>query len=99
MGRYCRPGDEHLLEQLKTSNLRLLLGSSLGVASIEKAELFPEAFPAGPAQKMVPQRRPFQFSLFTLACLAGPVLFFGLLYAVYHFALSGIGENFLRTVP
>jgi type VI secretion system protein ImpK len=99
MGRYCHPGDEHLLEQLKTSNLRLLLGSSLGVASIEKAELFPEAFPTGPGQKMVPQRQPFRFSLFTLACLAGPVLLFGLLYAVYHFALSGIGENFLRTVP
>ncbi|MBW1834922.1 MAG: DotU family type IV/VI secretion system protein, partial [Deltaproteobacteria bacterium] len=30
MGRYCHEGDEYLLEQLKTSNLKLLTGSSVG---------------------------------------------------------------------
>src|SRR5512143_3513674 len=31
MGRYCNKGDEFLIEQLKTSNLKLLLGRSAGV--------------------------------------------------------------------
>jgi type VI secretion system protein ImpK len=97
-GRYCRPGDEFLLEQLKTSNLKLLLGSSLGPPSLEKTELFPEAYPTGPVQKMV-SKHPIKFSLFTLTCLVGPVFLFGLLYMIYYFALSGIGENFLGMVP
>ena len=98
MGRYCHKGDEYLLEQLKTSNLKLLLGSSVGLPSLERTELFPEANPATSVD-MGPQKQPFRLSVFTLACLAGPVVFFGLLFLVYRFALSGIGENFLRTVP
>jgi len=47
-GRYCHPGDEYQLEQLKTSNLKLLLGSSVGLPSLERTDLFPEAYPSGP---------------------------------------------------
>jgi type VI secretion system protein ImpK len=103
MGRYCHPGDEYLLEQLKASNLKLLLSSSVGFPSIEKTELFPEAYPTGPVQRMVSKRRPIPFSMFTLACFVGPVFLFGLLYFFSYFYLSFIGENFLehfsRMVP
>jgi len=98
MGRYCHKGDEFLLEQLKTSNLKLLMGSSVGVPSLERAELFPEAHPTASAD-IGPRKRPFRFSVPTLACLAGPLILFGLLFLIYRFALNGIGENFLRTVP
>jgi type VI secretion system protein ImpK len=98
MGRYCHKGDEYLLEQLKTSNLKLLMGSSVGLPSLERAELFPEANPATSIE-LGSRKQPFRFSVLTLACLAGPLVFFGLLFLVYRFALSGIGENFLRTVP
>ena len=97
-GRYHHQGDEYLLEQLRTSNLKLLLGSSVGLPSLERAELFPEALPAEPVE-IGPQRPKLGFSLFTIACLAGPLVLFGLLFFVYRFSLSGIAENFLKAVP
>jgi type VI secretion system protein ImpK len=98
MGRYCHKGDEVLLDQLKISNLKLLLGSSVGLPSLERTELFPEAHPTEWAESG-PQRPRFRFSIFSLAALGAPVVLFGLLYLMEWFALSGIGENFLRTVP
>ena len=98
MGRYCHKGDEYLLEQLKSSNLKLLMGSSVGLPSLERAELFPEAHPRESAEAVQAKGR-FSFSPFTLACLVGPVVLFGLLFFIYRFALNGIGEHFLRTVP
>jgi len=97
-GRYHHKGDEYLLEQLRTSNLKLLLGSSVGLPSLERAELFPEALPAEPIE-IVPQKQKFHFSPFTIACLVGPVVLFGLLFFIYQFSLSGVAENFLKAVP
>ncbi len=98
MGRYCHKGDEVLIDQLKASNLKLLIGSSVGLPSLERAELFPEAYPTESVE-LGPRKSRFRFSPFTIACLAGPVVLFGLLFVIYHFALSGIGENVLRAVP
>ncbi len=97
MGRHCNPGDEFLLGQLKTSNLKLLLGTSVGIPSLEREQLFPDAYPTETFD-VGPRERKFRFSAFTVACLAGPVVLFALLFLVYRFALSGVGENFLRTV-
>jgi len=97
-GRFHHPGDEHLLEQVKTSNLKLLLGSSVGLPSLERAELFPEAYPVEAVELGV-QKQKLRLSPFTIACLAGPVILFGLLFLIYQFALSGVGENFLKAVP
>lgn len=96
-GRYCHPGDEYQLEQIKTSNLKLLLGSSVGLPSLERNDLFPEAFPTGPAERER-QRIRFGSKLVFAICLVGPVFFFCLLYGIYRFTLSGIGEHFIRTV-
>jgi type VI secretion system protein ImpK len=98
MGRHCHAGDDFLLNQLKSSNLQVLLGSSAGIPSLERAELFPEGYPAevsvgGPAKAKS------GFSLFTILCIAAPVVLFGVLFLIYRFSLSGLGENLLRTVP
>ena len=95
-GRYCNPGDERLLEQIKTLQLKILLGNPVELPS-PGAELFPAPQPcpdpAGPAPKA-----PAASRLAAVVCLTAPVLLFGILYLVYRFTLSGIAENFLRTV-
>ena len=96
-GRYCQKGDEYLLDQLKASNLKILLGSSLGLPSLEKAELFPEAYPKD-SHEAGSQRWRFRFSALTVIGLVGPALLFGILYLIYRFALSGIRGDFLRAV-
>ena len=98
MGRYGNESDRYLLEQLKTSNLKVLTGTSVGIPSLEKGLLFPEAYPpdsgtlqAGPGQK--------RFSVVTLAAAGAPVALFGVLYLIYHFVLSNVGETLFTMVP
>jgi type VI secretion system protein ImpK len=98
MGRYCNKGDEFLLDQLTTSNLKLLLGSSVGVPSLGRGELFPEGYPAHPIEAGRQKARS-PFSSFTIAGLAAPVVLFAILYGIYRFSLSGVAENFLKTMP
>ena len=98
MGRYCHEGDEYLLEQLKTSNLKLLIGSSVGLPSLERTELFPEAYPAQP-DEVGPQKARFRFSTFTLVCFGFPVVLYLVLFLIYRFVLNNIGETFLSTLP
>ena len=88
-GRFIHTGDEFLLEQLKVSNLKLLTGSSAGIPSLDKMELFPEAFPVQ-VSEITQQRTFFKFSLVTIVALVGPVLLFGLLYLIYRFTLSSV---------
>lgn len=97
-GKFCKPGDEYQLEQVKTAQLKLLVGSSVGLPSLERTELFPEAYP-GETPALAPARRRAGFSPLAAACLAGPAVLFVILFFVYRFTLSGVGENFLRTVP
>jgi type VI secretion system protein ImpK len=98
MGRHCHAGDDFLLNQLKSSNLQVLLGSSAGIPSLDRAELFPEGYPAGASVAAPAQGKP-GFSLFTVFCIAAPVVLFGVLFLIYRFSLSGLGDNLLRTVP
>lgn len=96
-GRFINPGDEYLLEQLKTSNLKILVGSSIGLPSLERTELFPEAYPTEAVE--ISARKPkLGFSVLTIVCLAGPVILFGALFLIYRFVLGGVGENFLSVV-
>jgi len=96
-GRYCKQGDDFMLEQLKTSNLKFLMGSSVGLPSLERSDLFPESYPLERAQ-IAPQKRRLNLSILTIVGIAAPVLLFGLLFLIYHFTLSGIGENILKTI-
>jgi type VI secretion system protein ImpK len=95
VGRFIKPGDETLVEQLKTSNLRSLMGRSVGLPSMENTELFPEAYPLETASRETVKPK-FQFPVLAAVALAGPVVFFGILYFVYRFTLSGMAENVLR---
>ena len=89
MGRYCQKGDEFLLEQLKTSNLKLLTGSSVGVPSLERDELFPDAYPvdSGEADIMKPGNR---FSKFTILGFCIPVGLYIVLLIIYKFILASM---------
>lgn len=98
MGRYCHEGDEYLLEQLKTSNLKLLTGSSVGLPSLEKGELFSEAYPVE-SNEVISHKGKKRFSTFTLLCLGAPLLLYSVLFLIYKFILNNIGENLLGTVP
>ena len=73
-GQYCNPGDEFLLEQLRTSNLKYLTGSSVGIPSLEKEELFPEAYVPGGADPKALLVKGGRWSLFTLASAAALVI-------------------------
>jgi type VI secretion system protein ImpK len=98
MGRYCQQGDDILLEQLRTSNLKLLLGGSVGLPSLERLDLFPEAQPVESAD-VGPQKQQWRFSWMTIAGVASPVLLFMLLFLIYRFSLYGMGDSILRTIP
>lgn len=97
-GQYCNEGDDFMLEQLRNSNLKLLTGSSMGVPTLENAELFPEAYPVG-AEEAGPVAAPRRWSPFTLLCAVAPICLFGLMYLIYLFILGNIGKNLIGTVP
>jgi len=97
-GRYCHEGDEYLLEQLKTSNLKLLMGSSMGLPSLDRGDLFPEAYPVVPAESGNRQEK-FRLSPYTAAALGGPILLFSVLFLIYRFVLNGIGGDLLSRIP
>lgn len=96
-GQYCNEGDDFLLEQLKTSNLKLLTGSSVGIPSLDKEALFPAAYPQQrtDAPMKMPKKR---WSRFTLLFAGAPVALFGILFLIYKFILGSIAGNLIGTV-
>lgn len=88
-GRFIREEDELLLDQLKTSNLKVLMGGTSGIPSLEAMELFPGATPAQAAAVAAPPAC-FRPSLLSALALLAPVLLFGFLYLIYRFVLSGV---------
>lgn len=95
-GRHCEEGDEVLLDQVKASNLKLLVGGSLGAPNLARETLFPDAYAGETADEMdgaVYRRR--RFSWFTAGFLAGPVALFVGLYIIYHFILSHVAGSIL----
>lgn len=98
-GQYCNEGDDFLLDQLKTSNLKLLTGSSMGIPSLDKEELFPEAYPLEQAQPSnIKAKRGGQWSSFTLIAAGAPVVLYFVLFVIYKFILGNIGANLIGTV-
>ncbi len=98
-GRYIHEGDEYLLEQLKTSNLKVLLGSSVDLPSLERSQLFPEAYVAEGVEAPLEKEGGRRFSPMLLAIGAAPVVLLGILFLTYRFILNSVGESFLSTVP
>jgi type VI secretion system protein ImpK len=96
-GRYIHEGDDFLLEQLKTSNLKVLTGSFTGLPALDKGELFAQAYPR-PSDQPRPQRRKRSLSPIILVGIASPVVLYLALFLIYRFILNNIGENLLSTV-
>lgn len=98
MGRYGNEEDRFLLEQLKTSNLKVLTGASVGLPSLKKGELFPEAYPAEDPEKM-PVKAVGRFNLMSILLAAFPVALFGVLYLIYAFVLHNVSNTLFNIAP
>ncbi len=96
-GQYCNEGDDYLLDQLKGSNLKLLTGSSVGIPSLDKRDLFPEAYPVE-SEGDAPLRERRRFSPFTLLCIFAPVGLYVILYLIFLFVLNNIGQTLISTM-
>ncbi len=92
MGRYCKEGDRFLLDQLKTSNLKVLMGSSVGVPALKKTQLFPEAYPPVGNVPVKAASGP-GYGLMNIIIVSIPVALFGLLYGIYYFVLNNITKT------
>lgn len=98
MGRYCKDEDRFLLEQLKTSNLKVLTGKSVGMPGLKKTELFPDAYPADTGQA-VPKTAAGRFGIIDIALAAFPVVLFGVLYLIYSFVLNNMSSTLFVNMP
>jgi len=98
MGRYGNEEDRFLLDQLKTSNLKVLTGSSVGIPSLKKGELFPEAYPAE-APAAAPRRPTGTLNLLSILMAAFPVALFGVLYLIYAFVLGNVSRSLFVIQP
>jgi len=96
-GRYHADGDEFLLEQLRKSNLKSILGASRELNAYASTPPFPRACETelGGARKR-PAGRFWTFPRIALAA-APPVLLL-LLFLVYNFVLNGVVGNLLTRV-
>lgn len=82
-GRYYRKHDQYKLEQIKASNLKLLLGSSTELPPLECHDNPPESYPYYTTRK---GKRKIQWGSyqFTALCLGAPTLLLCvLLYLIY----------------
>jgi len=98
MGRYCKEEDRFLLDQLKTSNLKVLTGSSVGVPSLKQGELFPDAYPAA-ASEPTTAGPAATFSLMNILFIALPPALFGVLYGIFLFVLKNVSHTLISVVP
>lgn len=95
-GRFCNPGDDFLLSQLKASNLKLLGPRYESMHVLTDQKLFPEAYSNGTDQHLVPHKKSLRLGTFLAA--TGPILLLFLLFGVYRFSLSSVGENLIKSI-
>lgn len=95
-GRYCNPGDEFLLNQLKASNLKLLGDNTFNVDDMAGVNLFPESYSDGTTPAFGAKKK--FFNIGTLAGGSMPVILLVFLFAVYRFVLSNVGENLINSI-
>jgi type VI secretion system protein ImpK len=96
IGRYCAPGDEMLLEQLRRSNLRLLGRAPTDIESLASERVFLDDGGRRPAAAA---REPRKFwNLPRLALGVGVPVATLLLFFVYRFVLNGVVENLVGRI-
>jgi type VI secretion system protein ImpK len=94
-GRYCQNSDEDLLDQIKTSNLKILTGGAVGEPSFGDLLLFAEERPTTNETPMMSSKYKRLFTSFTLFWFGLPLILFGALFFIYLFILDNIGEGFI----
>jgi len=97
-GQYCNEGDDYLLEQLKTSNLKVLSGGSMGVPTLDQGQLFPEAYPSD-QERQPSGKQGHRFSLASLIGILSPLILLGGMFFIYQFVLNNISQTLISTVP
>ena len=95
-GRYCNPGDDFLLAQLRSSNLRLLGNNIDSLSAYVELKLFPDGYHDDSTTELSSERKSFQLGTVLLA--ASPPLLMGLLYGIYRFSLNSVGENLIKSI-
>jgi len=96
-GRYHSDGDEFLLEQLRKSNLKSILGASRELNAYASAAPFPQACDTALGGKGKRPAGKF-WTLPRIALAAAPPVLLVLLFFVYNFVLNGVVENLLTRV-
>lgn len=96
-GQYHNRGDDMLIDQLKTSNLKLLTGSSLDLPALDRMRLFPDAYVKDHEASDGMARR--GFSLLTAAAFLVPAGLYGILFLIYTFVLNNVGETLITRIP
>jgi type VI secretion system protein ImpK len=92
MGRYVDDGDRLLLEPLKSSNLKLLMGNAFGPPSLGKGHLFPEAYRTNDVQSIPESAGRGRFTPLMLFCIGFPAALYVALFFIYRFVLSSYGS-------
>jgi len=96
-GQYHKQGDDMLLDQLKISNLKLLTGSSMDLPVLDQLALFPDAYIKDQGTSEAPPSK--GFSLVAAAAFLAPVCLYGMLFLIYKFVLSNVGETLISRMP
>ncbi|MCJ8501797.1 DotU family type IV/VI secretion system protein [Desulfatitalea alkaliphila] len=97
-GQYCNEGDDFMLEQLRTSNLKLLTGRAVGIPDWKDQTLFPDAYSRDEGDGVPSLQEKRRWPAFAMICAAAPLVLFGVLYLIYSFILNNIGNNLMGTV-
>lgn len=96
-GRYHSDGEAFLIEQLKKSNVKSLIGSTKELNGYGKEELFPGAYETGLGEGGRRRRDSF-WTLPRIVLAAAPPIFLILLFLVYNFVLNGVVDNLVAHV-
>jgi len=97
-GQFGNQEDTVLLEGLKSENLKILTGSSVGVPALNQQTLFPDAYAAPSAPSQIALSKNKRVSPTVMVCIAAPVLLYAVLFLIYRFVLSNIGDSFIQAV-
>jgi len=97
-GRFCTDGDDILLDQLISSNLKMISKAGCDIPSLTEKKIFPESY-ARRSESLANGKSGRKFSLGLLAGICLPVLLYGTLFFIFQFVLTNVGANFIATVP
>ena len=99
-GQYHHEGDEYVLEPLITSHLQSMLGTSVGLPSLTRMELFPDAYPHETAElkPLTGRKQKTIYSVFALIFFSAPFVLFIILFFIYLFILDNKGDIILDMI-